>query len=148
MKNRCSFRAGLGLPQIMATLLVVLPTMVFAITILLDYWAVMQADYKLKLVANLTSDFAIAREDLRDFSDGSGGNAADYQSYLNRVNKLCPNGTSINFSQMQDAQNFGEIDILVQYTYNGRYIKNKTLATEMDVYSYRDQNISIVAICQ
>ncbi|MDH4944308.1 hypothetical protein [Sulfurimonas sp. C5] len=147
--NSRTFRKGsLGLPQIMATLLVVLPTLVFSIVILLDYWNVMQADYKLKLVANMTSDFMVARADLRDFTDGSDGNATDFQRYLERVNTLCPNQTSATFSSISDAQKLGEIAITTTYDYNGTYIKNKTLTTQMNTYSYADQNISVVVKCQ
>lgn len=149
MSNKRSFRKGsLGLPQIMATLLVVLPTLAFSIFILLDYWNVMQIDYKLKLIANMTSDFAVKRENLRDFTDGLGGNALDYQTYLNRVNTLCPNQTSVSFLGLVDAQNFGEVAIKAQYTYNGTYLKNKTLTTQMNAYSYTDQNISVTVTCQ
>lgn len=148
MKIKRSFRNGMGLAQIMATLLVVLPTLAFSITILLDYWGVMQADHKLKLVANITADFAVTRDDLRDFSDGAGGNALDYQSYLNRVNNLCPNQTQVEFSSINDATNLGEIAITAQYDYNGTYFKNKTITTQMNVYSYQDQNISVVVTCK
>lgn len=148
MNNRRFRNGSLGLPQIMATLLVVLPTLAFSIFILLDYWSVMQADYKLKLVANMTSDFMVVRADLRDFTDGLDGNATDYQRYLERVNTLCPNQTSVTLLSIGDAQKFGEIAITTTYDYNGTYIKNKTLTTQMNTYSYADQNISVVVKCQ
>lgn len=148
MKNRSS-RAAIGLPQIMATLLVVLPTLVFAIVILLDYWSVMQADYKLKLVANIVSEYAIASEDLNNIKTG---NILDQQARLDsmvaRANSLCPKGTSTAFSNIADATGFAEVDIEARYTYNGTYIKNKTLTTQMNAYSYVDQNISVVVTCQ
>ncbi|QOP42205.1 hypothetical protein [Sulfurimonas marina] len=144
MNNKRLFRNGsLGLPQIMATLLVVLPTLAFIVVILLDYWSAMQADYKLKLIANLTSDFLISREDLRDFSD-----SADYDNYLTRVNSLCPNQTNITFPTPVNAANSGEIDVTVQYTYTGTYLKNKTITTQMNTYSYVDQNGSVVITCE
>lgn len=148
MRNKRGFRGGFGFAQIMATLLVVLPTLAFMIVILFDYWSVMQADYRIKLVANLTSEYAIARANLRDFTNGSGGPATDYQAYLSRVNQLCPANTNITVTKLTDAPNLGEVDVVVKYTYNGTYIKNKTLVTRMDAYSYQDQNASIEIICQ
>lgn len=148
MRTNRSFRRGMGLAQIMATLLVILPTLAFIVTILFDYWGVMQSDHKLKLVANLTADFLVTRDDLRDFSDGSGGNAADFQSYLNRVNNLCPSQTEVEFTTVGDAANYGEISISAEYDYNGTYFKNKTIATQMNLYSYKDQNISVVVRCK
>lgn len=148
MRTKRGFRNAMGLAQIMATLLVVLPTLAFIVTILFDYWAVMQADHKLKLVANLTAEFTLARSDLRTFTDGLGVNALDYQSYLSRVSGLCPGGTSISSIAVSDAPNFGEIAITAQYDYNGTYFKNKTLTAQMNVYSYQDLNGSIVVKCQ
>ncbi|WP_304545919.1 hypothetical protein [Sulfurimonas microaerophilic] len=148
MSNRKSFRNGMGFAQIMATLLVVFPTLAFIFTILFDYWAVMQADQKLKLVANLTTEFAMTRDDLRDFSNGSGGNAVDYQNYLDRVSQLCPNQTGAEFTSIEDAARSGEIAVIAQYDYNGTYFKNQTISTRMNVYSYKDQNLSVVVTCQ
>lgn len=138
----------MGFAQIMAMLLVVLPTLAFMIMLLIDYWAVMQADYKLKLVANVTTEFTIDRDDLRDFSDGAGGNASDYQSYIDRANSLCPNNTNVSLSEAVDAAHPNEIVITVEYTHNGIYFKNKLVTTQMNVYSYRDQNLSLIVTCQ
>lgn len=148
MSNKRSFRNGMGIAQIMATLLIVFPTLAFSIMILLDYWNVMQADYKLKLLANLAAEFTITRDDLRDFSDGAGGNGTDYQQFLNRANRLCPGNTTLVAGVIGNAPSPGEIDITVQHQYNGLYLKNKTLSTQMNVYSYKDQNLSVTLTCQ
>jgi Flp pilus assembly protein TadG len=134
MKNKHICRSGFGLSQIMALLLVVLPTMVFAIMLLLDYWNVMQVDYKLKLIANQVSDRADSMEDLTNFSIEDRG--------------LCPKGTSLVFSDQIDSTGKGYIDVTIKYNYNGSYFKNKVLSTSMHTYSYHDQNMSIVGTCQ
>lgn len=149
MSNKQGFRAGIGLAQIMATLLVVLPTLAFMIVILFDYWSVMQADYRIKLVANLASEFAIARDNLRDFSDGKGGLASDYAAFVERANKLCPGNTKLGLDVgVHDAPNKGEVDITIKYIYNGTYLKNQVLQTRIDAYSYTDQNMSVGLICK
>ena len=131
-KNRC--RNAFGLGQIMATLLVVLPTMAFIVTFMIDYWSIMQEDYKLKLIANQASQKADNMEDLSSFDM----NADD----------LCPNGTHLTFSNKKDADEAGKIDIVITYTHNGPYLKNKLLSTSMHTYSYHDQNMSIIGTCQ
>lgn len=131
-KNRC--RNAFGLGQIMATLLVVLPTMAFIVTFMIDYWSIMQEDYKLKLIANQASQKADNMKDLSSFDM----NADD----------LCPNNTHLTFSNKKDADKAGKIDMLITYTHNGPYLKNKLLSTSMHTYSYHDQNMSIIGTCQ
>ena len=140
MKNRQSFRNGFGMGQIMAMLLVVLPTLAFIITLMIDYWSVMQEDYKLKLIANQTSMILDSEEDLR---------AADLNATLNNeINNLCPKGTTLSFSTPQNAPTKGQVSVNIEYVHNGPYFKNKTLTTQMQTYSYHDQNISITGTCQ
>ena len=83
MKSRKTWRNGLGLSQLMAMMLVVLPTMAFIVTFLLDYWGVMQADYKLKLLANQVAEVANNQTDISNFTMPDRG--------------LCPNGTTLSF---------------------------------------------------
>jgi len=134
MRNRHKCHAAFGLGQIMATLLVVLPTMAFIVTFMIDYWSIMQEDYKLKIIANQASQKADNAEDLSSFSM----NADD----------LCPNATHLVFSNKKDAAKKGRIDIVINYTHNGAYLKNKLLSTSMHTYSYHDQNMSITGTCQ
>jgi len=131
-KQRCHNAFGLG--QIMATLLVVLPTMAFIVTFILDYWSIMQEDYKLKLIANQVSQKADNMKDLSNFKM----NADD----------LCPKGTSLVFSNQKDSDKKGKIDVVITYIHNGNYLKNKLLSTSMHTYSYHDQNMSITGTCQ
>jgi hypothetical protein len=134
MRNKHKCRKGFGLGQIMAMLLVVLPTIAFIVTFMLDYWSVMQADYKLKLIANQVSERADNMKDLSSFSMNG--------------NVTCPNGTSLVFGNRKDSNKKGKIDIIITYTHNGPYLKNKVLSTQMHTYSYHDQNMSIIGSCQ
>ena len=147
MKNKRSFRTGFGMGQIMAMLLVVLPMIAFVLTLMTEYWSIMQTDYRLKVIANKVSTFADSRKDLRDFSDGSGGTAQDFQNLVDAVNTLCPKGTTITFGTISDAPK-GEVSVTIQYVHNGPYFKNKTLSTTMSTYSYHDQNMSVTGTCQ
>ena len=133
MKNRKTWRNGLGLSQIMATLLVVLPTMAFIVTFLLDYWSVMQADYKLKLLANQVAEVANNQTDISNFTMVDRG--------------LCPNGSSLSFGSQDAGAAKGYIDITIRYNYKGTYIKDKNISTSVSTYSYHDQNMSITGTC-
>ncbi|WP_457750238.1 hypothetical protein [Sulfurimonas sp.] len=141
MRTKHNFRHAFGMGQIMAMLLVVLPTLAFIITLMIDYWSVMQEDYKLKLIANQTSMVLDSQQDLR---------AADLNTTLNTQvgSNLCPRGTTISFCTPADAPTPGQVIVTIQYLHNGHYFKNKTLSTQMQTYSYHDQNISITGTCQ
>ena len=143
MKIKQGWKKGFGLAQIMALLLVVLPTTAFIVTLLLDYWTVMQADYKLKLIANLSSQYANGKEDITDLAD------IDAQ-LISRVNtqNLCPNGTSLSLKSSDTNAPTGQIVLSVEYIHNGPYIENKTISTNMLTYSYHDQNLTAVLVCQ
>ncbi len=134
MRNKHRCRKAFGLGQIMATLLVVLPTMAFIVTFMIDYWSIMQEDYKLKLIVNQASQKADNMEDLSSFDLDA--------------DDLCPNATHLVFSKAKDADTKGRIDIVIAYTHNGPYVKNKLLSTSMHTYSYHDQNMSIIGTCQ
>jgi hypothetical protein len=135
MKTK-TMRKAFGMGQIMATLLVVLPTMAFIVTFLIDYWNLMQADYRLKLLVNQASQKADNMQDLRA------------TQFSMDDNQLCPNATSLHFGIPTDSNETGRIDITINYLYNGTYLKNKQLSTSMHTYSYHDQNMSITGTCQ
>lgn len=144
MKNKQGWRKGLGLAQIMATLLVVLPTIAFMITLIFEYWAIMQADYKLKLIANLASDYVNAKEDTTDWTDLN-------TKFLDPVNtkQLCPGSSSLSVKASANDQPAGQIDITVEYLFSGAvYISDKTISTGMITYSYHDQNLSATLECK
>ena len=140
MKNRRSFRNGFGMGQIMAMLLVVLPMLAFIITLMIDYWSVMQEDYKLKLLANQVSQVLDGKKDLRDTNLST--------ELSSEINNICPRGTTLSFSTPQDASTRAQVSVTIAYVHNGPYFKNKTLNTQMQTYSYHDQNISITGTCQ
>lgn len=140
MRSRACFRHGFGMGQIMAMLLVVLPTIAFVLTLMIDYWSIMQEDYKLKILANNASMVLDSKEDLRD---------ANLTNELSsEINNVCPHGTSLNFSIPQDSTTKGLVSVTINYLHNGNYFKDKNLTTQMQTYSYHDQNISITGTCQ
>jgi len=145
MRTRKNWRNAIGLGQIMATLLVVLPTIAFSVTFLISYWNVMQVDYKLKLIANLTADYVNAEEDLSSaIFTGS-----DFANYSATASSLCPNGSSLVVGTPSYTGPKGVVSITVQYTTpaDDAYLKNKLISTKIQTYSYHDQNISVVITC-
>jgi len=144
-----NWRNALGLGQIMATLLVVLPTIAFSVTFLIAYWNVMQVDYRLKLIANLAADFSNSRMDLRDFSNGSGSDATDFAAFKVSASRLCPGGRTIGFSDLVNAASANEVFITVTYTTpaSDTYLGGTVINTQIQTYSYHDQNMSVVLTC-
>jgi len=145
MRNKPSWRKGdMGLPQIMATLLVVLPTIAFITTLIFEYWTIMQADYKLKLIANMTADYVNSKEDATVWG-------SDYTDFLANVNNnnLCPNGTTLGAKgSFANDEAQGVMNITIEYKYTKAvYITDKTLSTSMITYSYHDQNLSATLEC-
>ncbi len=132
----------MGFGQIMATLLVVIPTLVFSVTFLLSYWNVMQIDYKLKLIANMAADYANEQEDINNFSDGNA-------SYISSVSKLCPGGNTIIVGPLADNNDTGIISITVDYTTpaTDNYLASEHIRTNIQTYSYHDQNMSVTLTC-
>jgi hypothetical protein len=129
-------RKAFGLAQIMATLLVVLPTLAFLITFMFDYWAVMQADNRLKLIANMASTELDSMEDLSNLS-GHDWTVLD---------KLCPRSTSIVYKDRDDT-NASIVNVIVSYKHSGRYFDN-IISTSMSTYSYHEQNATINLVCK
>lgn len=142
MKSKSTWRNGFGLAQIMALLLVVLPTMAFIVTFLIDYWALMRIDNNLKLIANM------ATSRLNSVSDLSVG--VDDSLLENTLSSFCPKGKKVDFtgSRKGDGAGKGYIEVSVNYTYNGTYLKDKNLVTKMTTYSYHDQNATIELSCK
>ena len=138
--SKKTWRNGLGLGQIMATLLVVLPTMAFSVTFLIAYWNVMQVDYKLKLIANMAADFYNGQEDTTTVDD---------TSLVTSVSRLCPQGRTIIMGTSTYTGAAGEISIIVEYTTpaTDAYLSNKKISTRMQTYSYHDQNMSVTLTC-
>ena len=130
----------MGLGQITAVLLIVLPTLAFSVTLLTSYWKVMQADYKIKLVANVSADF------YNGVVDSSNINTT---KLLNSAGKLCPNDTNLTISSSSNTNSSGMIDLTVQYTTpDSAYFGKKMIQTTMHTYSYHDQNLSVTLVCQ
>lgn len=141
MKNKRTWKGGFGLAQIMAVLLVVLPTIAFIVTLLIDYWAIMRIDNNLKLMTSLATTKMNNITDL-SFSPSD----ANLQNLLS---SYCPKDTAVNLnaSRIGDGSAEGIIIVNASYTYNGTYLKDKTMNATMVTYSYHDQNATINLVC-
>jgi hypothetical protein len=138
-KNR--WRNALGLGQIMATLLVVLPAIAFSVTFLLDYWRIMQIDYKLKLIANMSAEYFNSLKNTKDFVNET--------NFKKRIESLCPGGITPIIEDISYNGNAGEIFLTVKHTTsaNSTYLKSKVLTTDIHTYSYHDQNLTATIKC-
>jgi hypothetical protein len=147
MKSRTTWRNGFGLAQIMALLLVVLPTMAFIVTFLLDYWALMRIDNNLKLIANMATS---RLNGMSDLSVDVNASLPENQLLQDTLSSFCPNGKGVGFagSRKGDGAGKGYIEVSVSYDYNGTYLKDKNLVTKMTTYSYHDQNATIELSCK
>jgi Flp pilus assembly protein TadG len=144
MNTRSNWKKG-DLGQIMATLLVVLPTLAFSVTFIISYWRVMQADYSIKLVANLAADYVNEQQDTTDIQSLSG-----YSAFKNVASNLCPANSNLTYTSGDNNGSKGIISITIKYTTPNTlaYLKNKKLATKIETYSFHDQNLTAVFTCQ
>lgn len=142
MKNR----KGFGLAQIMAMLLVVLPTFAFLMMFMLEYWSVMQIDNRLKLITNLTSTSLDGVEDLSDDGLGVYATSQEWSTLNQKLNTLCPQGTNIAYLGRVDESK-GMVTVNLSYAFKGRYLDN-VLQSSMSTYSYHDQNATINLECK
>jgi len=138
---------GFGLGQIMATLLVVLPTLAFLVTFMFDYWAVMQEDNKLKLMANMVSTELDDVEDLSLAGLNAYLQTSEGINLVSSLNSLCPTNTNIVFNTPRADAPAGIISTTLSYHHVGRYF-DKVISTNMSTYSYHDQNATIDLICR
>jgi Flp pilus assembly protein TadG len=139
MKTKPLFRAGFGFEQIVAFLLLVLPTLAFIIMLVIEYWSVMRIDNNLKLITMMLSNVAAEQKDVRD--DDA------YSSVIDKINNgYCPRGTTLqNISKADNGK--GEITISVEYQFDGRFFSQK-LVSKLDTFSYFDQNLTAVYECK
>jgi len=144
MNTRRNWKKG-DLGQIMALLLVVLPTLAFSVTLIISYWRVMQADYRIKLVANLAADYVNEQTDTRDINSSS-----EYTTFINVASNLCPSDSNLTYTSGNYNGDKGIISITIKYTTPDTlaYLKNKELATKIETYSFHDQNLTAIFTCE
>jgi len=136
------WRSGFGFAQIIAMLLVVIPTLAFIVILLTDYWGVMRVDNNLILISNIMSRALDNEQNITDVASSS-----MYKAALKNAASICPNHTSIQLVSQSPNPSPGTIDVTVSYGYKSRYF-NKNLQAHMITYSYQDQNRSIKYICK
>lgn len=147
MNNKPGWRKGFGFAQIMAMIVVVIPMTLFIITLLFDYWTVMQLDNRLKLMShraitamNNSSDLSSAAT-LKTSMQTSGD--------WDMIQSLCPSSMPAlslgNRSDMPKGQTKIEV-VVTNYPLNR--LGNKTLHSAITSYSYNDQNGSFQLECK
>ncbi|QSZ41950.1 hypothetical protein GJV85_07460 [Sulfurimonas aquatica] len=142
MKTR--MRSGLAIAEIMAFLLLLLPTMAFIMMFLMEYWAVMRIDNNLKLMTHLATS---KLNGVTDLSVWSVIDSADGVSELKtKLASYCPQGSIPTYSRV-DGPASGQIEVIAKYTYDGSYLSNKKLSSQMTTYSYHEQNATITIVC-
>ncbi|MBD3823596.1 MAG: hypothetical protein IE916_03710 [Epsilonproteobacteria bacterium] len=141
MKSRTCWRGGFGFTEIMALLLVVLPTIAFIITLLIDYWAVMRIDNNLKIIVHLAST---KMDNMSDLSASPSDAALEKE-----LSSYCPEGKKVTFAGARsgDGPMSGGIKVSASYRYSGSYLKDKEMLSSMVSYSYHDQNATIELVC-
>ncbi len=137
-----AWRSGFGFAQIIAMLLVVIPTLAFIVILLTDYWGVMRVDNNLILISNIMSRALDNEQNITNIKGSS-----MYKSAFKNAASLCPNHTSIQLVSQKPNPSPNTIDVTVSYGYKSRYF-NKNLQAHMITYSYQDQNSSVKYICK
>ena len=130
------------LAQIMAMIVVVIPTSIFIITLLFDYWTAMQLDNRLKLISH-RGIMAINNAEVLDGAYTLP--AAD----TTMLASLCPASMgAIEFKRVGDMPS-GQTQITAQITYDRfNHLGAKELKSTITSYSYRDQNGSYQLECK
>lgn len=147
MKNKLGWRKGFGFAQIMAMIIVVIPTTLFIITLLFDYWTAMQLDNRLKLMSN-RGIMAI-----NNASDLSSANVLKISMVASGdwaiIESLCPTSKPVlglTYIGTMPITNETEVTTAVRYeTFN--HLAARTLSSKITSYSYNDQNGSFKLEC-
>jgi len=146
MNNKRGWRKGIGLPEMIAMIIVVIPTTIFMITLLFDYWALMRVDNQLKLIAHRTITALNNAEDLS--SKDSAIDSMKPEEY-EMIQSLCPPiKPNIAFDRIGDMP-FGQTKVEVMMTYdNLNHLDPKQMSSSITSYSYHDSNGSFTLECK
>lgn len=141
MNIKPRWRKGFGLAQIMAMIIVVIPTFAFIITILFDYWTVMQLDNRLKLMSHRTITIIDNNETLGIFSLPEAEKTV--------IASLCPSSMpTLTFVRIGDMP-AGQTKIESTLAYDKfNHLEAKRVSSIITSYSYRDQNGSFKQECK
>lgn len=146
MNNKPGWRRGFGFAQIMAMIVVVIPTSIYMITILFDYWAAMQLDNRLKLMSHRT---ITAMNNATDLSTASAlkismTSTGDWDM----IEGLCPKDMTLSVISRTDMPK-GQTQVIMAVTYDKfNHLETKELTSNIVSYSYNDQNGSFKLECK
>lgn len=133
----------MAITEIMAMLVVVIPTTIFIITLLFDYWTLMRVDNQLKLIAHRSVTA------INNAVDASTAGSALSSSEKTIIEDLCPPAFPVlAVSRVKDMPS-GQIEINATITYSGlNHMDDTTLSTVIASYSYQEQNGSFAIECK
>jgi hypothetical protein len=91
----------------------------------------------------MAADYANNKKDLTAFGDEG------FTNFVSSVNKLCPKEGEVVFGTPTYTGPKDIISITVEYTTpdTDTYLANKHLSTNIQTYSYHEQNISVTLTC-
>ncbi len=142
MSNKRHWRRGFGLAQIMALIIVVIPTTAFMITLLFDYWTAMQLDNRLKLMSHRAIMAINNAETL-------GASFTLSESEEGVLSGLCPSSMpNLELTYLGEMEAPGQTRVAATVTYDRfNHLEAKELASTITSYSYNDQNGSYLLEC-
>lgn len=125
----------------MALIIVVIPTFAFIVTILFDYWTVMQLDNRLKLMSHRAITIIDNNETLGSFSFSTAEKTL--------IASFCPASMpTLVFSRTGDMTT-GQTRIESSVMYDKfNHLEAKNVSSIITSYSYRDQNGSFKLECK
>jgi hypothetical protein len=130
----------------MATLLVVLPTTAFFLTLLFDYWSLMRIDNQLKLITYQVSGML---NNAPDLSTTEAAQSEMSESDRALLASFCPSSMAqTTFVRIGDMPP-GQTQVTGRVVYNRlNHMGEKQLQSTLRSYSYHDQNGSFLFECQ
>ncbi|MDD5717747.1 MAG: hypothetical protein PHW64_08065 [Sulfuricurvum sp.] len=147
MNNKPGWRKGFGFAQIFALMIVVIPTAIFLMTLLLDYWTVMQLDNRLKMMSHRA--IMIINNESNLSSEANVKKSMDDLKAWGVLQSLCPSSKPTlklsRVGEMNASQTKIEV-VIAKYPLNR--LGDKNLSSTITSYSYKDQNGSFKLECE
>lgn len=146
MNSKRGWRKGFGFAQIMAMIVVVIPTSIYMITILFDYWTAMQLDNHLKLMSHRAISAMNNASDLSSMA--SLETSMKTTGNWDVINGLCPKDMTLSLISRTDMPK-GQTQVVMAVTYDKfNHLDVQELSSKIISYSYNDQNGSFKMECK
>jgi hypothetical protein len=130
----------------MAMIIVVIPTTLFIITLLFDYWAAMQIDNRLKLMSHRA---IVAINNAPDLSSPDTLKGSMKTGEFDLQQGLCPSAKPVlSLTRLGDGV-AGQTQVETAVVYDGfNHLDPRILSSTIVSYSYNDQNGSFKLECK